>query len=188
MGYELFCSSEPVELPMAPEIEEALACFDEALIEEAPQGGPGDAESCFYASNVFMAALRWEMNRQGMLTLIAPPPNTDPTMTPDRLGFHPGPDTGLGGIPAYKLSSNDGWVVTSAEIAGALRIASARPAPPDHESHEPTEEVLHSLGFEVVSPGRNALLTMPINSWEAEWNQWLRFMRLAAGRGGFIVL
>lgn len=64
------------------------------------------------------------------------------------------------GIPAYKLRTNDGWLVTEAEIRSALTAhAAPRPTAP--------------------SP-----VTEPDYFW---WPHWLDFLRLAADHGGFRV-
>ena len=67
-------------------------------------------------------ALMSEMERQGMLKDAEAP-------THAYEGFNE-IDTGPGGIPVYKLCSNDGWLVTPAEIEGALAVAIDVPGAP----------------------------------------------------------
>ncbi|RII06833.1 hypothetical protein DSC45_35320 [Streptomyces sp. YIM 130001] len=68
-------------------------------------------------------------------------------------------DAGLPAIPAYKLMSNDGWLVTERETTAALHA------------------------WESVTPEAQAQ-TLTDNPW---WLEWLDFLEYNATRGGFRV-
>ena len=90
----------------------------------------------------WMAELRPMMRATGMLADVAPPPTVDrsefgvtgevdrhnPTNDPKIQAYLDMEDARLAaevdqpGIPAYKLMSTDGWLVTPREIASALRM------------------------------------------------------------------
>lgn len=63
------------------------------------------------------------------------------------------------GIPAYKLSTNDAWVVHPDEIQTALTACEANQGMADHLLDNP-----HA---------------------REQWNEWVNFIRLAADHGGF---
>jgi hypothetical protein len=48
-------------------------------------------------------------------------------------------------LPVYKLTSNDGWLITADEIRGALAVARKEPADYDPEDTRVTEGVIANL-------------------------------------------
>lgn len=76
--------------------------------------------------------------------------------------------TGRAGIPLHKLSSNDGWIVTTVEIDAAL-AALARNAP---TLDAPSGDRMSDSAWEVF---------------EATWGEWVDFLQVASAHGGFIV-
>jgi hypothetical protein len=74
------------------------------------------------------------------------------------LAAHPG---GCPGIPLYKVySTNDGWIVTPAEITAALARYNVCGRDPNYGGHE---------------------------GWVVYWRQWIAFLRGAATHDGFTV-
>jgi hypothetical protein len=77
-------------------------------------------------------------------------------------------DHGRVGIPAHKLGSNDGWLVTPAECQGALE-AWEQYVDDEHEGD-------YAAAAEVMDPNEPGY-----------WLRWIQFLRVASDSGGFRV-
>ena len=157
----------------------------------------GDA-ACFVATIGFMPTLRNEMRYYGML---------DDAEHPDGEPVCPC------GILTRKLSSNDGWLVTPAEVEAALRSYEATPyreSPQPYEmtAADPESRTLRLLdaplrvhtvpghrlpAVEDAEDAEGQLWPPPLTHTEErivlrrEWCEWIGFLRLAALHGGFRV-
>jgi hypothetical protein len=90
-------------------------------------------------------------------------------------------DSGCDGIPSYKMSSNDRWVVTPREIRAALRRAAEYPSaewPTPEDVSEVLALGLAGLEFDVPDEPETQLRL-------DVWREWLAFLASAANRGGF---
>ncbi|KOG53140.1 hypothetical protein ADK76_28925 [Streptomyces griseoflavus] len=139
----------------------------------------------YFRLNIWgMGEARSAMETLGMLTQLAPPPTPNPQdygTTADELWDYGLDDEGAPetvrafraatqvvvdssaehptGIPAYKFSSNDGWLVTPAEIDAAL-------------------------GWWAVAPRK---IQREITTQLDWWPEWIRYLRRARDGGGFRV-
>jgi hypothetical protein len=138
----------------------------------------------FQANNRTWSLLVDEMDRKGMLKCVD-----------DRRDV----DTGPGGIPLHKLSSNDGWLVTPAEIEWALeyrdgdeplelsdpRLPAAKFVTED-EALELVREG-YEIGPLLSGGGRVAVGRFPPDQagWRLKWFDLLVYLSGAANHGGF---
>jgi hypothetical protein len=99
-----------------------------------------------------------------------------------------GSDTGAGGIPTQKLSTNGFWLVTPAEIESALSVAGEYPRAQFAEEAAADEggravvEAFKTAGVPVSIPelpDASELLQL--------WRRWLSFLAGASRHGGFVV-
>jgi hypothetical protein len=152
MGYDLYWNEEPP--PVAAQREKAF-----------PENGVGNYDpvevelytsmrqewGSYFRANIFsMGALRDELEAQGAIVWVEVDPAT----------LEPKADSGLDGLPGYKLSSNDGWLLTPREIDAALAKVSESPRtwPADFDGRFP-----------------------------AYWGEFLTFLRNAREHGGAVV-
>ena len=82
----------------------------------------------------------------------------------EKLSFHP---VGGSTIPLHKFGSNDGWIVTPAEIQGALAAWRSL-------SSGERDDAL--IGAEMIGA-----------DWDRRWKQWLQFLELATHCNGLEV-
>lgn len=176
------------------------------LADAAPDAWRKYREACFrtgcsFRANIWtMALLRAEMAGQGMLK--------DAELTfPDPVEYGSpdwdagaqerflaacdqvtGSDTGAGGIPTQKLSTNGFWLVTPAEIESALSVAGEYPRAQFAEEAAADEggravvEAFKTAGVPVSIPelpDASELLQL--------WRRWLSFLAGASRHGGFVV-
>jgi hypothetical protein len=76
-------------------------------------------------------------------------------------------------IPSFKFGSNDGWLVTPEEIAGALEAWAETDMARDHLAADRFRRGMSTKTYETIS--------------EDYWRQWIEFLRRAKDRGGFQV-
>lgn len=109
-----------------------------------------DSEPGYFRSNISnMAWLAEHMDSAGMLSHPKMPTQPDGHIKVNK--------TEKGGIPAYKLESNDGWHVRSSEIRTALK------------------------------QGKAATFRFTSAQQESYWNKWLKFLEIAMRSDGFQV-
>ncbi|WP_030375542.1 hypothetical protein [Streptomyces rimosus] len=142
-------------------------------------------QTSYFRLNIWgMSEVRSVMEALGMLTHEVRPPSPDPrdygTTTDELLAYSPDDESAPkpvrafrtavqavvdaaaehpSGIPAYKFSSNDGWLVTPAEIEAAL-------------------------GWWAIAPRE---IQTDIASRLDWWPEWIRYLRRARDGGGFRV-
>lgn len=170
MGFDLYWANEPEAvrrergqaLDDLGSVVRSFSTVDErlALANEVFRAAESTG-SYFRVNNSGMRSLLMWMQLMGMLKRLDRPKESTHSFDPveDELRYRAGSDTGPGGIPHYKLCSNDGWLITPAEIAGALEIFDALgDAPPDDVAHV-----------------------------RQSWDDWIVFLRAAAEHGGVLV-
>jgi hypothetical protein len=95
-------------------------------------------------------------------------------------------DTGSGGIPLQKLSTNDFWHVTSTEIESASSAASEYPRFHAHDLIDPHGNTLVAEPMSAALPVQLPRLPDGEESLQL-WRRWLAFLSGASRHGGFIV-
>jgi hypothetical protein len=179
VGYDLYCVGDHPEVTPAREALRAAVQQHGYRSNEAKaaieQVREAERQSYFRLNMWGMGVAREAMFRAEMLNVGVdhPPwPKYDPARDEDHEGeltaeyeakaavvtdSQPGIDAGNPGIPVYKFGSNDGWLVTPAEIETALTLM-----PSDYRPEYEGE-------------------------WIGWWTDWVEFLRHCQGHGGFRV-
>lgn len=150
-----------------------------------------DGGRTFNVNSAGMSALKGEMLRRGMLSCASEP--TVPDRTGAQVPSEGGPERrsfeGYGrqhlcaeaedapsGIPVYKLSSNDGWLVTADECRAALRFTDGGELTEEKEAlRDRYEDFAKVLG-------------LPIEGCRPElFAEWIEFIEAASDEYGFVV-
>lgn len=185
IGYDLYTENKPPEIV---ELERRLYGENgDTLVAHAPVEREAllkqlwqlqESTHSYFRLNIFgMAEYRRHMDRVGMLSdaTNGPFPTRDDDMDDityrDAVMEHIAYDSGGPGIPAEKLGSNDGWLVTPAECDSAVEVWNAWAQNAFGDRSNPGSSAAKVL----TGPDANG------------WLDWIEFIARASERGGFRV-